>query len=55
MPGGSAEGKGPKNQKGKQKRMAAKTEVKDDEDVDAMWMVDAKMNVSSWLADFSDE
>ena len=35
--------------------MAAKTEVKDDEDVDAMWMVDAKMNVSSWLADFSDE
>ena len=37
VPGGGAEGKGPKNQKGKQKETAAKTEVKDDnEDADAV-------------------
>jgi hypothetical protein len=33
VPGGGAEGKGLKYQKGKQKEMAAKTEVKDDEDI----------------------
>ena len=56
MPGGGAEGKGPKNWKEKQKETAAKTKVKDDnEDADAVWMVNTEINVRSWLANFSDE
>ena len=54
-PGGSAEGKGPKNQKGKHKETAAKIEVKDDEDADAVWMANAEINVRSWLANFGHE
>ena len=55
-PGGGAEGKGPENRKGMQKEKAAKTNVKDDdEDADAVWMVNAEINVRSWLADFGDE
>src|SRR5882762_7911695 len=53
-PGGGAEGKGPKNQKGKQKETAAKTEAKDDEDTDAVWMASAEENVRAWLAEFED-
>jgi hypothetical protein len=52
--GGGAEGKGPKKWKGKQKEMAAKTEVKDDEDADAVWMASVEENVQVWLADFGD-
>jgi hypothetical protein len=55
VPGGGAEGKGLKNWKGKQKEMAAKTEVKDDQDADAMWMAKAEVDVRSWLADFRDD
>ena len=56
MLGGGAEGKGLKNQKGKQKETATTTEVKDDdEDADAMWMVNAEVGVRLWLADFRDE
>ena len=54
-PGDSAEGKGLKNGKGKQKETAAKTKMKDDEDADAVWMVNAEVNVRSWLANFGDE
>ena len=55
-PDGGAEGKGLKNQKRKQKKMAAKTEVKDyNEDADAVWMMNAEIDVRSWLADFGDE
>src|SRR5882762_1953369 len=54
-PGGGAEGKGLKNRKGKQKEMAAKSKVKDNEDADAVWMANAEVNVISWLADFEDE
>ena len=54
-PGGGAEGKGLKIWKGKQKETAAKTEVNDDEDADVVWMANAEINVSSWLADFGDE
>ena len=55
MLGGGAEGKGLKNQKGKQKEMAAKTKVKVDEDADSMWLVNAEVDVRSWLADFKDD
>ena len=44
-----------KKSEGKQKEMAAKTKVKDDEDADAVWMANAEINVRSWLADFGDE
>ena len=54
-PGGGAEGKGPKKWKGKQKETAAKTEVKDDEDADAVWMASAEENVHAWLAEFDDD
>jgi len=53
-PGGGAEGKGLKKWKGKQKEMAAKTEVKDDEDVDAVWMASAEGNVRAWLDEVDD-
>ena len=46
MLGGGAEGKGLKNQKGKQKETAATTEEKDD--ANAVWMVNAEMHVRSW-------
>ena len=55
VPGGGAEGKGLKNRKRKQKEMAATTEAKDDEDTDAVWMVNAEVDVRSWLADFRDD
>ena len=53
--GGGAEGKGPKNWKGKQKVTAVKAETKDsgsNDDVDGVWMVNAERNISLWLADF---
>ena len=50
VPGGGANEKGLKNQKGKQKETAAKTKVKDeDEDADAVWMANAEINVRSWV------
>ena len=45
VPGRGAEGKGLKNWKRKQKETAAKTEAKEDEDTDAVWMANAEENV----------
>jgi len=36
------------------KRWQAKTEAKDDEDVDAVWMASAEENVRTWLAELED-
>jgi hypothetical protein len=53
-PGGGAEGKGLKKWKGKQKETVVKTEVKDDENADVVWMASVEENVQVWLADFGD-
>jgi hypothetical protein len=44
-----------KKWKGRQKETAAKTEMKDDEDADAVWRASAEENVRVWLADFRDD